>query len=211
MDEAGTPPADSLDLGATGARIEALIDASSAHGYVARERSEELVRLVADLYGAGLERMLDVLFEAGRLDDVALNALVADELVAGLLLVHGLHPHDVTTRVATALDSVRPFLGSHGGDVELLGVNDEGVVQLRLLGSCDGCPSSSVTLKLAVETAVLTAAPEVTRIEVDEAAEPSATTPGVIPIEALRSRLDPPAPRHQYADADCPAVEVART
>ncbi len=200
----------SLDLGATGARIEALIDASSAHGYQARERSEELVRLVADLYGAGLERMMDVLFEAGRLDDVALNALAGDELVAGLLLVHGLHPHAVTQRVATALDSVRPFLGSHGGDVELLGVNDEGVVQLRLLGSCDGCPSSSVTLKLAVETAVLTAAPEVTGIEVDDASvSTKAATPGVIPVSALRSRLEPAS--HQYAGADCPAADMART
>ena len=45
---------------------------------------------------------------------------------------------------------MRPYLGSHGGDVELLGVTDDGVVRLRLLGSCDGCPSSSVTLKLAV-------------------------------------------------------------
>ena len=72
--------------------------------------------------------------------------------MASLLLVHGLHPYDVETRVARALDGVRPYLGSHGGDVELLGVTDDGVVRLRLLGSCDGCPSSSVTLKLAVET-----------------------------------------------------------
>ena len=102
--------------------------------------------LVTDLYGAGLERMLEILAEAGRLDQVALDALAADDLVASLLLVHGLHPHDVGTRVAAALDSVRPYLGSHGGDVELLGVDADGVVRLRLLGSCDGCPSSSVTL-----------------------------------------------------------------
>ena len=62
--------------------------------------------------------------------------------MAGLLLVHGLHPYDVQTRVARALDSVRPYLGSHGGDVELLGVDAEGVVTLRMLGNCDGCPSS---------------------------------------------------------------------
>jgi Fe-S cluster biogenesis protein NfuA len=201
-------PEGGFDLGATGARIEALIDASSAHGHIARERSEELVRLVADLYGAGLERMLDVLHDAGRLDDAALAALAGDELVSGLLLVHGLHPYDVGERVAAALDSVRPFLGSHGGDVEYLGIDDEGVVKLALLGSCDGCPSSSVTLKLAVETAVLTAAPEVTGIVVDDAPGAAPAAKGVIPIAALRSRLDPP---HQYADAVCPAVEVVRT
>ena len=79
---------------------------------VARERAEELVRLVADLYGAGLERMLDILHDAGRLDDDVLAALAGDELVASLLLVHGLHPYDVHTRVEQALDGVRPYLGS---------------------------------------------------------------------------------------------------
>ena len=56
--------------------------------------------LVTNLYGAGLERLLEVLSEAGRLDATALDALAGDELVSGLLLVHGLHPYDVTTRVA---------------------------------------------------------------------------------------------------------------
>ena len=50
-----------------------------------------------------------------------LNRLAADDLVASLLLVHGLHPHDVHRRVSDALDRVRPYLGSHGGDVHLLG------------------------------------------------------------------------------------------
>ena len=69
-------------------------------------------------------------------------------------------------RVEAALDSVRPYLGSHGGDVELLEVADDGVVRLRLLGSCNSCPSSSVTLELAVEDAIEAAAPEVASIEV---------------------------------------------
>ena len=174
------------DLRATGERIEALLDASSAHGAVARERAEELVRLVADLYGAGLERLLDLLHDAGRLDEPALAAIAADDLVASLLLVHGLHPYDVVTRVERALEEVRPYLGSHGGDVELLDVSDEGVVRLRLLGSCDGCPSSSATLQLAVEGAIEAAAPEVTGIEV-AAGEPGDS---VIPVSALRTRLE---------------------
>ena len=181
----------SLDeLSETGERIEALIGALSTGGPVAQQRAEDLVAVVNQLYGAGLQRMLDVLHEAGRLDDTALAALAADELVSGLLLVHGLHPYDVTTRVAGALESVRPYLGSHGGDVELLGVTDDGVVRLRLLGSCDSCPSSTVTLELAVEGAIQAAAPEVTAIEVD--APPAAATGGMIPVEALRVRLDNP-------------------
>ena len=178
------------DLRATGERIEALLDASAAHGVVARERAEELVRLVTDLYGAGLERVLDIVHEQGRLDAVLLDALAGDDLVASLLLVHGLHPYDVPTRVQRALDDVRPYLGSHGGDVELLAVTDDGVAQLRLLGSCDGCASSSVTLELAVRDAIEAAAPEVTSIEV-HAEEPSVNGAGngFVPVAALRSRL----------------------
>lgn len=176
-------------LRATGERIDTLLDASGAGGVVARERAEELVRLVADLYGAGMERILDIVYEAGGLDEEVLASLAADDLVASLLLVHGLHPYDVGQRVEQALEGVRPYLGSHGGDVELLGVSDDGVVRLRLLGSCDGCPSSSVTLKLAVEGAIEAAAPEITAIEVEDApAEAGAET--LIPISSLRLRLD---------------------
>jgi Fe-S cluster biogenesis protein NfuA/nitrite reductase/ring-hydroxylating ferredoxin subunit len=176
-------------LRATGERIDSLLDASGSGGVVARERAEELVRLVADLYGAGLERVLDIVYDAGRLDDEVVSALAADDLVAGLLLVHGLHPYDVGRRVEQALESVRPYLGSHGGDVELVEVSDQGLVRLRLLGSCDGCPSSSVTLKLAVEDAIEAAAPDITGIVVEDApADGGAET--LIPVSSLRSRLD---------------------
>src|SRR6185437_8863092 len=79
------------------------------------------------------------------------------------------------------------YLGSHGGDVELLGVDDDGVVRLRLLGSCDGCPSSSVTLKLAVEGAIEAAAPEIGTIEVQTPTAESADP--VIPMSSLFSRV----------------------
>lgn len=178
------------DLRGTGERIETLLDAASAGGTLVRERSEELVRLVVDLYGAGLERLLEILHEHGRLDAEVLELLADDDLVASLLLVHGLHPEGLTARVERALDGVRPYLGSHSGDVELLGISDEGVVRLRLLGSCDGCASSSATLTLAVEGAVLEAAPEVTGIEVEApSTRPEAVRAGeLIPLESLRVR-----------------------
>ncbi len=158
-----------------------------------RDRAEELVRLVVELYGAGLQRVLEVAQEAGALTDPVLAALADDELVASLLLVHGLHPYGVEDRVELALTKVRPYLGSHGGDVELLGITDEGVVQLRMKGSCDGCPSSAVTLKLAVETAIEAAAPEIARIEVEPASAsvPSSGAQSVIPISALTAHLHP--------------------
>jgi Fe-S cluster biogenesis protein NfuA/nitrite reductase/ring-hydroxylating ferredoxin subunit len=177
------------DFAVVGERINALIDASASGGVVARERAEELVRLVADLYGGGLERLLTILHDLGRLDDEALAALAADDVVSSLLLVHDLHPYDVATRVEHALDNVRPYLGSHGGDVELLSVSDD-VVRLRLLGSCDGCPSSSVTLKLAVEGAIEAAAPEIVRIDVDTGGQQPGRAAGpVIAVESLWSHL----------------------
>jgi Fe-S cluster biogenesis protein NfuA/nitrite reductase/ring-hydroxylating ferredoxin subunit len=167
-----------------GERIETLLDASSAGGAVARERAEQLVREVADLYGAALARVLQLV------DDQSTDRLARDDLVASLLLVHGLHPHDVYTRVQTALDSVRPYLGSHGGDVELLGVAD-GVVRLELAGSCRTCPSSSVTLELAVEDAVRAAAPEIESIEVAAAQQEAQqeSTSGVFSADSLFSRV----------------------
>lgn len=154
---------------------------------MARERAEELVRLVTDLYGAGLEQVMEILYDTGRLDDTLLRRLAEDDLVSGLLLVHGLHPYGVEQRVEEALESVRPYLGSHGGDVELVEVSDDGRVRLRLLGSCDGCPSSSVTLKLAVEGAIEAAAPEIETIEVEEASKEAG--PALIPVGSLMSHL----------------------
>lgn len=162
-----------------GDRIETLLEASSVGGAVARERAEQLVREVVELYGAGLARVV------GLLDSATLERLVRDDLVASLLLVHGLHPHDVDTRVRAALDSVRPYLGSHGGDVGLVDIVD-GVVRLELTGSCRGCPSSSVTLELAVEDAVHAAAPEIEAIEVVAERTESA---GLISADSLFSRV----------------------
>ncbi|MDQ2835998.1 MAG: NifU family protein [Actinomycetota bacterium] len=184
------PAARADALRAAGDRIEALIEASAAGGPASRTRAEDLVSCVSSLYGAGLGRLLEVIDDAGHLDQPVLDAIADDELLSGLLLVHDLHPYDVETRIARALDTVRPYLGTHGGDVELLGIDSEGVVRLRLLGSCDGCPSSSATLELAVEGAVQAAAPEMTRIEVAASAAKASPVGGVIGIDALRSRID---------------------
>ncbi len=137
------------NLRATGDRIELLLDRLHSQGDRAScERAEELLRLVTDLYGAALARVI----ELARREPPILDALVSDELVASLLIVHGLHPVSLAERVEGALEQVRPLLEMHAGDVELLHVDAAaGVVYLRLLGSCDGCPSSAVTLQGAVE------------------------------------------------------------
>jgi Fe-S cluster biogenesis protein NfuA/nitrite reductase/ring-hydroxylating ferredoxin subunit len=169
-----------------GDRIQVLLDASAAGGPVARERAEQLVREVVDLYGAALERVI-----ALTDDPTLIERFVHDDLVASLLLVHGLHPHDIERRIGDALARVRPYLGSHGGDVALLEVADGATgmtVRLQFSGSCKSCPSSAVTLELTVEDAIRAAAPEISAIEV-VAAEPSPDAGPVIPIESLMSRL----------------------
>jgi len=163
------------DWQAAGARIDSLIAASASAGPVARDRAEELVRLVADLYGAGLERLLDLLHEHGALTDDVIEAVAGDDLVAGLLLVHGLHPYDASTRIERALS---------GQDVELLEVTADGVARLRMPA---GCASSSAGKRSAVAAAIEEVAPEVTAIEVDEAVPAGAAA--VIPVSALFTRV----------------------
>jgi Fe-S cluster biogenesis protein NfuA/nitrite reductase/ring-hydroxylating ferredoxin subunit len=160
-----------------GDRIQTLLDSCAASGAAAYERAQQLIREVVGLYGAGLERVM-------QLGDPGLaERLATDDLVASLLLVHGLHPHDVRRRVSAALDRVRPYLGSHGGDVDLLEIDGD-TVRLAFTGSCKSCPSSAVTLELAVEDAIRAAAPEVSSIEV-VTAERSA----VIPTESLLAHV----------------------
>ncbi|WP_374022096.1 NifU family protein [Mycobacterium sp. HNNTM2301] len=166
-----------------GDRIQTLLDACAASGPAAQERATELVREVVGLYGAGLQRIMQCLGRAG--DPGIAERLATDDLVASLLLVHGLHPHDVHRRVSDALDRVRPYLGSHGGDVDLIEVDGD-TVRLAFAGSCKSCPSSAVTLELAVEDAVRAAAPEISSIEVVTA---DAKPAPVIPAESLLARV----------------------
>jgi Fe-S cluster biogenesis protein NfuA len=175
------------DLREVSARVEQLLAELGADADArVRDRAEELVRLLVEVYGEGLARIVEL---AG---DEVVDRLTADDLVASLLVLHDLHPVDVIDRVRQALDRVRPYLGSHAGGVELLGVDDEGVVRLRLEGSCDGCPSSTVTVRLAIERAIGEVAPEVTRVDVEGVVAPP-SGPKVIPVESLRQRLAPEA------------------
>lgn len=132
----------------------------------AQAQTRAIVQAVLDLHGAGLERVFEHLTEAGEPAAAAVDACVNDEIVGGLLLLHGLHPLSMEDRVRQALEQVRPYLHSHGGNVELLGI-DDGVARLRLEGSCKGCPSSAITMKQTIEEAVLAKAPDVTGVLVE--------------------------------------------
>ncbi len=161
------------DARQVGARVEELLGILQSQGGEATARAaEELVRLLLGLYGDGLSRILAALRAEGAAGAAVLDRLLEDPLVESLFLLHDLHPLDVDTRIQRALDRVRPYLGSHAGGVTYLGVTDEGVAQLRLEGSCDGCPSSTVTVQLAIKGAIEDAAPEVTDVVVEGVTAP---------------------------------------
>jgi Fe-S cluster biogenesis protein NfuA len=168
------------------ARIEALLDEiGSLPDPALRARVAEIVQGLLALYGEGLRRMLAIVERDGHTAGVRLlDAFAQDELIAHLLLLHDLHPVDVETRVARALEEVRPYLQSHGGNVDLLGV-DGGVARLRLQGSCHGCPSSTMTLKLAIEEAIQKAAPDLEGIEAEGLAGPPPRPSAFIPAASI--------------------------
>ena len=143
--------------------LQAALD--GADGSAAARLAEELVAAVVQMYGSGLERILDALFAAGEQGERIAVSLTEDALVSTLLLIHDLHPVPLQERVQAALDSVRPYMESHGGNVELLGL-EQGVAKIHLQGSCSDCSASAVTLELAIKQALEDAAPDLEGLEV---------------------------------------------
>ncbi|HEX3550843.1 MAG TPA: NifU family protein [Candidatus Elarobacter sp.] len=171
----------------TADRVESLLrgfDAVSTPRQ-ARELGEELARTLTTLYGAGLERVLTIVHDAsGERSGAIFERLCDDAFVESLLCLHGLHPVSVEERVQRALEGVRPYLKSHEGDVEIVRVAD-GVATLRMQGTCDGCPSSSATVKLAVERAILAHVPEIVEVRAENVAAARADGPEC-PVEIER-------------------------
>lgn len=180
-----------------GERIEALLaELRSVDDPRVQDTAEELVQVLVEVYGAGLDKIVQIVGADTAAGEAQVQRLADDEFVASLLILHGLHPQDTETRVQQALDKVRPYLGSHAGGCEFLGIDETGVVHLRLEGSCHGCPSSTITVKMAIERAIEAAAPEITGIEVEGVAERPAER--VITMDSLR-RNAPAASREPDA------------
>ena len=152
-------------------RVEALIEKIEASAdSELRAVSLEVIQTLMDFHGAGVERMMDLTAKAGMVGYAIFDDFARDEIVAALLLLYGLHPKSIEERVLQAIGKLRPTLSLHGGDVEVLGVTN-GVVELRLRGSCDGCPSSTLTLKHTIEEAIYEAAPDVVSIKVEDSVQ----------------------------------------
>ncbi|MBT2481492.1 hypothetical protein [Streptomyces sp. ISL-94] len=153
-----------------GRRVEEVLDGLAAAGdRQAREAAEELVRTLMDFYGAGLARVVE---RIGGLPPGAdpLARLLDDELVSSLLVLHDLHPEDVHTRIARALDAAAQ-------PVELVGFEEAaGTLRLRSTatgGGC-GCGSTGDAVRQRIEDTVGAFAPEVTSVDL-AAADPQPT------------------------------------
>jgi len=128
-----------------------------------RKAALELVQTLLEFHAVGIDRMMEITSSGGDQGWQIIDEFGRDETVGSMLLLHGLHPLDLDTRVRDALERVRPYLQSHGGNVELVEIVD-GVVRLKLTGTCNGCASSTLTLTTAIEKAIYETAPDVTSI-----------------------------------------------
>lgn len=132
----------------------------------ARELAAELVSAVIAMYGDGLERIVAVIRDSREAGATILDELSQDGAVASLLLIHDLYPVALRERVLEALETVRPYMESHGGDVELVELTDDGVARLALEGSCHGCSASRATLETAITRALEEHCPDLAGTEV---------------------------------------------
>ena len=160
------------DAQKAGERVEALLaELGSQAGPQVAATAEELVSCLVELYGAGLAEIVRIIGadaqERNGTGQRLMDKLAADPLVESLLLLHDLHPLGVADRVRRAIEQVMPQLGAQAGQVTFDGVDEAGVIHLRLERGGHGCQSSSGAAAAALEQAVAEAAPEASGVDVD--------------------------------------------
>jgi Fe-S cluster biogenesis protein NfuA/nitrite reductase/ring-hydroxylating ferredoxin subunit len=159
------------EMNRLGRRVQELMEEiESLPDTPGRALTYECITSLVGFYGLGLERILQIVKRSGIGGQKACEDLIHDRIVSGMLLIHGLHPASLETRLTEALEKIRPYMQSDGGNVELLSL-EEDFARLRLEGACKTCPSSGVTLDLAVRHAIEEACPDLIGYEVEGAVE----------------------------------------
>lgn len=165
-------------------RIEELIAALEAlDDPRGREQAKELLQVVLDLHGAGVARLLEIVAGAGDAGRAIIEALALDEECRAILLLHGLHPHDLVSRVRRAVDKMRALLGAQGIRIEVISVSEE-AVRLKLSGTLRN--KHSKVNKSEIEQAIFTLAPEISAIEIEGLPSPDVHELKFMPALTLR-------------------------
>lgn len=163
-------------------QIEALIQEVAAFPDAqARAKTEELLHALLEIYGEGLKRVIELTAQAEN-GQALLAAFVKDETVEALLLLHGLHPVRLETRIREALEGIH--LKAPEGSVELLRVED-GMAEVQVVNSGHGCSASSGALRQRVEAAIYRAAPDLDELRIEEQTK---TAPKFIPLARVNAR-----------------------
>jgi Fe-S cluster biogenesis protein NfuA len=147
-----------------------------------RAATKGLVQSLMDLHGAALEKALEIVAEAGETGIALIDRLGHDSLVSSVLILYGLHPEDLESRVVKAVDRVRQQLRKQGCEVELLGVND-GAIRLRVETGTHTCGSTAKTVQATLETALYDAAPDLTSLVIEGLEEKPAS--GFVALDKL--------------------------
>ncbi len=147
-----------------------------------RSSAKELVQLLMEMHGTALERMLEIVFQSSDGGTRVIDELGKDPLVSSLLVLYGLHPEELQTRVERKLAEIRSRLYKMGAEATLLGVNG---TEVRVRVSIEGhvCGSTTQNVKAAVEEAIYEAAPDLTSLVVEGLEEPAAA--GFVTMDAL--------------------------
>jgi Fe-S cluster biogenesis protein NfuA len=152
-----------------------------------RAMAKELLQSLMSLHGAAIERILEIAFEEAEPGAAIIRKCGNDELVSSVLLLHGLHPEPLDARVARALEKSRSFLESQSASAELISIQQDGTVRVRLeVKSSGGCGSSGALVKSTLEAALQNAAPDAASIVVEEVGA-LLRQPGFVSVTQLAS------------------------
>ncbi len=124
---------------------------------------QALKSAIEDLHKEALKRFVRAL-KGDPVSMARMRDAMSDQVVYGVLRFHGLVKEPLQARLQAAFDEVRPLMHSHGGDIELVALKLPDTVEIRLIGSCHGCPASSQTLSEGVEKAVRAHCPEIVHV-----------------------------------------------
>jgi Fe-S cluster biogenesis protein NfuA len=175
-------------IGELVAALENIADAE------ARAGAKALVQLLLDLHAVGLERTLEVIAANLETGQQIIDDLGRDPFVSSLLILYGIHPLDLDSRILQAVERVQPQVQKGGGELDLVS-SDGGVVRLRVQLAGHGCGSAGKTLKKLIEDALYEAAPDMVVLQVD-GLEESAGSSGFVPLGKLGG-MTPGAPVEQ--------------